>query len=53
MTFTMTARELARAGCYMSVAEGSAFGENAPAHDMEASIASHLAASHGAAAHLL
>jgi hypothetical protein len=51
MTFTMTARELARAGCYMSVAEGAAY-ENAPAHDMEVSIASHMAAIHSAAAHL-
>jgi hypothetical protein len=50
MTFTMTARELARAGCYMSVAEGAPY-DNVPAHDMEASIASHLAAIH-AAAHL-
>jgi Calpain family cysteine protease len=53
MTFTMSAQELQDAGCYMTVAQGSASAEHAPAHDMEASLASVLAASHGAVAHLL
>jgi hypothetical protein len=53
MTFTMSAQELAAAGCSMTVGEGSAFGEHAPAHDMEAAIASVMAASHGPLSHFL
>jgi hypothetical protein len=52
MTFTMSAHELAAAGCSMTVAEGSATVEHAHA-EMEASIASVVAASHGPLAHFL
>jgi Calpain family cysteine protease len=52
MTFTMSAHELAAAGCSMTVAEGSATVEHAHA-EMEASIASVAAASHGPLAHFL
>jgi Calpain family cysteine protease len=52
MTFTMSAHELAAAGCSMTVAEGSATVEHAHAA-MEASIASVAAASHGPLAHFL
>jgi Calpain family cysteine protease len=53
MTFSMSAHELADAGCSMWVAQGAATGDHAPAHEMEAAIASHLAASHGPAGHFL
>jgi Calpain family cysteine protease len=52
MTFTMSAHELAAAGCEMYVAEGSASVEHAHA-EMEASIASVVAASHGPVGHFL
>jgi hypothetical protein len=51
-TFTMSAQELQEAHCYMSVAQGSAAVEHAHA-EMEASIASVAAASHGPLAHFL
>jgi hypothetical protein len=53
MTFTMSAHELAAAGCYMTVAQGPASGEHAPAHDIEASLASVIGASHGPTGHFL
>ena len=53
MTFTMSAQELAAVPCSMTVAEGAALGEHAPAHDMEAAIASVMAASHGPFGHFL
>jgi hypothetical protein len=52
MTFTMSAHELAAAGCSMTVAQGPATVEHAHA-EMEASIASVAAASHGPLAHFL
>jgi hypothetical protein len=54
MTFTMSAHELAAAGCSMYVSQGPAAGEHVPAHaDVEASIANALAASHGPVGHFL
>jgi hypothetical protein len=53
MTFSQSAHELADAGCSMWVAQGSAPGDHAPAHEMEASIASLTAASHGPLVHSL
>jgi hypothetical protein len=53
MTFNMSAHQLADAGCSMWVAQGSAVGDHAPAHEMEAAIASHMAASYGPLVHSL
>jgi hypothetical protein len=54
MTFTMSAHDLAAAGCSMYVAQGSASGEHATAHsDVEASIASVVGAGHGPVGHFL
>jgi Calpain family cysteine protease len=52
MTFTMSAQQLAAAGCSMTVADGSATVEHAHA-EMEASIASVMAANHGPVGHFL
>jgi hypothetical protein len=52
MTFIVSAEKLADAGCSMYVSESFASAEHAAPHaEVEASIASHLAAIH-AAAHL-
>jgi hypothetical protein len=54
MTFTMSAHELAEAGCSMYVSQGPASGEHAAAHaDVEAAIASAVGASHGPVGHFL
>ena len=53
MTFTMTAQQLSGIACAMTVAEGSALDDPAPAHDLEVSLASHLAASHATLGHFL
>lgn len=54
MTFTLSAEKLADAGCSMYVSQSYASAEHAAPHaEVEASIASLMAASHGPAAHLL
>jgi hypothetical protein len=60
MTFTMSAQELKDAGCYMTVAQGTASGAHATAYAdadahaaVEASLASVIGANHGPVGHFL
>jgi hypothetical protein len=53
MTFTMTAHQLSGVPCSTTVAEGAALDAAAPGHDLEALLASHLAASHATLGHFL
>jgi Calpain family cysteine protease len=53
MTFTMTAQQLSGFSCSLTVAEGSGLDDHAAAHELEASLASHIGAGHGHVGHFL